>query len=106
MIRQNVECDKLDEKSYSVSYHTIFVVWSQMELDGTCDVIISLLEKDNIIHAHCFKDDNFNDKTSQRNIVSCVTPCHIQLFQTKIAYDMSHPTCRTVCHGHYLAMVV
>ena len=24
-------------------------------------------------------------------------------FWTKITYDMSHPTCQTVCHGHYFA---
>ena len=42
----------------------------------------------------------FNDKTSRRKVVSCVTSCHIQLFRTNFAYDMSHPTCRIVCHRH------
>ena len=60
-IRQNVECDKLDGKSYHVPYHPNFVVWSRMELEGThtdpYDVISSLLEKDNITRAHCFKNE-------------------------------------------------
>ena len=47
---KTVECDKLDGKSCRLSYHTTFVVWNWMELDGTrsesYDLIISLLEKD------------------------------------------------------------
>ena len=92
-IQQNVECKKLDGKSGRVSYHTIFVVWSWMELDGkrsdSYDIINSLLEKDNIIRAHCFKNKkskglwtinynlNYNDtkKLTWLNLLSYIQ-CH------------------------------
>ena len=57
---KTVECDRMDEKSCRVPSHTILVIWSWMELDGTrsdsYDEISSLLEKDNIIRAQCFKN--------------------------------------------------
>ena len=39
-----------------------------------------------------------NNETSRRKVVSCVTPCRIQLVEPK-----SYTTCRIqlVCHGHY-----
>ena len=53
-----------------------------------------------MVNAVSLRYELFNDKNSRRKVVSCVTSCRIKLFRTQIAYDMSHLTCRTVCHGH------
>ena len=55
-LNENSLIRRVGWKSCHVPYHTIFVVWSSMEVDGTrsdsYDVISSLLEKDNINRMH------------------------------------------------------
>ena len=46
------------------------------------------------------RNELFNNKNSRRKVESCVNSCRIQLFRTNFSYDMSHPTCRIMCHGN------